>query len=172
MITELEYIAYFENLATQSKQINHNPPAARAFFYIPEEWNLAEIDKALRSSKIAPMFLLDSLAGIFTDEQSENHVQMINAQFTILDMVDVGNVENIRAARDKCLDIGLNFLTRIKKDSRKREMITPLTRFTINQVQYNPVGPMAIKHYGYTFRFKIACPFGFTVDSATWRDIT
>jgi hypothetical protein len=49
-------------------------------------------------------------------------------------------------------------------------VLPPLTRMVIHGIQYDPVGPMADNHYGYTFRFKITCPFGFTVDSGNWLD--
>lgn len=171
MISELNYIAYFENLATQSMDFNHVAGTNDAFFYLPNTYDLTEIDNAIKSSKSVPMLLLDSIAGQLDDNQSENYVQTINGQFTILDMAIVGKASTIRDARDKCLPIGLNVLARMKRDGKANVLLSPNIKFTISKIPYDPVGPMAIKHYGYTFRFKIYCPFGFSVNSGTWRDI-
>jgi len=170
MVTELEYIAYYTHLATQHNQIGHVAGSKDAFFFIPMAYDLAEIDKAIRNTKTTPFLALDALRGSFNDNASENNVQIIAGQFTIADKVDKGFSLTIREAQDKCLKIGLDIITRMKHDSRKRQLFNPLASFSISNVLYEPVGPMSVNHYGYTFHFDIACPFGYTVDSGTWLD--
>jgi hypothetical protein len=170
MVTELQYIAYFTNLATQHRQIGHVEGKKDAFFFIPLAYDLAEIDKAVRNTKSAPFLALDAVRGSFNDNESESHIQIIEGQITIADKVETGKVITIREAQDKCLQICRDILARMKYDSRKRQLIQPLATMRINNVQYEPVGPMAVNHYGYTMRFEIACPFGYTVDSGTWLD--
>ena len=170
MVTELEYIAYFTNLASQHKQILHEAGKKDAFFFIPLAYDLSEIDKAIRNTKSAPFVAVDALRGAFDDSGSENNVQMIDGQFTIADKATSGEDESIRTVQDTCLRIGLDFITRLKHDSRKKQLFNPLAKFSISNVRYEPVGPMNMNHYGYTFLFSIACPFGYTVDSGTWLD--
>jgi hypothetical protein len=171
MITELDYIAYFENLATQSKDFNHVAGTKDAFFYIPEPYDLAEIDKAIKQTKSVPFMMLDAMTGGMGESTAHNYSEGINAQITILDMATVGDAVSIRAVRDNCLAIGVKLLGRLAYDSRKQLLIEPGARFNFNNIKFDPVGPIAQKHYGITFRFLITCPFGFTVDSTIWRDI-
>lgn len=172
MISELAYIAYFENLATQSLDFNHVAGVNDAFFYLPEPWDLTAIDNAIKSTKSVPMLLLDSIAGQVDDNQAASYLQTINGQFTVLDMATTGDAYTVRECRDRCLPIGLNILGRMLRDGRNGQLLSnPKFKFTFSKLPFDPVGPMAIKHYGYTFRFKIYCPFGFSVDSTIWRDI-
>ncbi len=168
-ITEEAYIAYFTDLATKHKEIAHTIGGRQSLFYIPVEMDLAEIDKAIRDKKSVPMLALDSMRGGFGSNQSARGLQTIEGQFFVLDKAEVGKVEDIRRAHDRCLKIGFEILARMVVDLKGEKMV-PGTRFTIDDVKYDPVGPMASTHYGYTFRFPITCPFGFTVDSGNWTD--
>lgn len=168
-ITEELYIEYFTGLATRHRQILHGADNRSAFFFIPVEMDLKEIDNAIRKTISTPLMALDAMRGMFDDNQSDRHLQTINGQFTILDKVENGKQADIRRAQDECLKIGLQMLARMKTDL-KGALLVPGTRFTIHNVQYDPVGPMALTHYGYTFRFTITCPFSFTVDSGNWTD--
>jgi hypothetical protein len=170
MVTEIEYIAYFTNLASKHKQIQHQEGTKNAFFFIPLAYDLGEIDNAIRNTKSTPFIAVDALRGSFDDNDSENHVQIIEGQFTIADKAESGKAESIRTVQDACLKIGLEFITRLKHDARKKLLFNPHAKFTISNVLYDPVGPMSMNHYGYTFRFQITCPFGYTVDSGTWLD--
>jgi hypothetical protein len=172
MITELDYIAYFENLATQSKDFNHGQDGKVAFFYLPDEWDLTEIENVLNTrGKTVPVLLLDSVKGQLDDNASQNYLQGINGQITILTTADTGKVITIRAARDYCLALGLKLMARMRYDTGKRMLFKPTATFRISGTSYDPVGPIELIHYGYTFRFKISCPFAFSTDSGSWRDI-
>ena len=177
MITEAQYIAYFASLAAAHLQISNGVGGRQSFFYIPVASDLTEIDNALRSKKATPLMALDAMSGVFDEGQSDRFLQTIDVQFTILDVVTVGGAETIRAAHDTCLKIGLEILGRMKNDARyvktqpqTHTFLNNLANFTITGVQYDPVGPMAEKHYGYTFRCRITCPFGYVVNSSIWSD--
>jgi hypothetical protein len=170
MVSELQYIDYFTHLATQHLKIRHDAGKKDAFFFIPLSYDLSEIDSAIRNTKSAPMMALDAMRGTFGDNESENHVQTIEAQITILDKAENGKAETIRSVQDTALQIGFDIITRLKQDCRKKQIFDANTRFAIRDVRFDPVGPMAINHYGYTLRFSIACPFDYTVDSGTWLD--
>ncbi|GAA4327403.1 hypothetical protein GCM10023149_30750 [Mucilaginibacter gynuensis] len=170
MITETAYIAYFTSLAEKHNQIMHGVDGRAAFFYIPIEMDLTEIDNAIRANKSVPLMALDALHGSFDDNQSDRHLQTVAGQFTILDKAAVGKQESIRAVQDSCLKIGMQILQRMKVELRSGELMANGTRFTIHNVQYDPVGPMEVAHYGYTFRYTITCPFVLTVDNGNWLD--
>jgi len=174
MITEAQYIAYFTGIAQNHKQIMHGVDGRTAFFFIPVDMDLKEIDNAIRGTKSTPMLALDSMNGSFNDSNgTQNHVQTIAGQFTILEKADSRDQETIRSAQDVCLSIGLQVCARMQTELKGMQPGQPLAdkaRFVIHNVQYDPVGPMAGTHYGYTFRYTITCPFGFTVDSGNWLD--
>jgi hypothetical protein len=57
----------------------------------------------------------------------------------------------------------------MKADARRRQLINELVQFSVSDVQYDPVGPMAQNHYGYTFLFKLTCPLGLRVEPELWN---
>jgi hypothetical protein len=168
-ITEEAYISYFTDLATKHKTIQHTINGRQSFFFIPVEMDLKEIDNAIRDKKSTPMMALDAMRGTFDEGQSARYLQTVNGQFTILETAKVGLQTDIRRAQDVCLKIGLQILARMKVDLRGQGMV-PGTFFSIGNVRYDQVGPMAVNHYGYTFRFNITCPFSFSVDAGNWTD--
>ena len=174
MVSQQNIIDYFNNIATQHRRLNSGASNKKAFFFIPEAYNLTEIDNAIRNLDIAPFIMLDAMRGTVTDNGGESHTNDITIQFSILDEAEVGNAESIRGARDSAFKIGTDVLTRMKADSRARNFLaaSPNARMRINNVHYNPIGPMQIKYYGYVFSLTITCPFSFEVTSATWLDIT
>lgn len=173
MITEIPFIAYFENLATQHSLIQHNRNGRNAFFYVPAEYDLREIDNALRSGVATPLLMLDCPDGMINDNGAASHHDDMNVQITILEKTDSGKVSDIRLAREKCKPVGFQILQRMLIDKGRKKLIQAdvTTHFQLNQVKYDPVGPIASIYYGYTFRVLLRCPFGFKVDDGTWLDI-
>lgn len=170
-MTELQYIAYFENLAVQSKGLNHNPAEKKnAFFFISDPYTTTEIDNALRNNVSFPAMLLDAAPGMLDSNESTNYTKNINGQFRII--AQAGK-DQIREVRETCFILGMEIITRMQQDSRQHKIIPgKIVSFLIEQVHYEPVGPMLLNHYGYVFNFRFICPFGFTVSAASWRDIT
>jgi hypothetical protein len=169
MINEEEYISYFENLAIDSREINHTLEGKETFFCIDNPDNMQEFDNALRNCVGSPAFLLVADHGEFNDNNSVNHTQEINGQFYIV--AKKTDELSIRQARALCLPIALNFLARMKKDAREKKIIPgKLITFRIDNIPYQKVSEMNVVWYGYTVWFTFTCPFGFTVDSGTWRN--
>lgn len=163
-MTESQYIAYFKNLATQHKLINHDDDINRAFFYIENPDELNEFDEGLRTMSSDIAMLLTATMGEFDDAQSENHTDEINAQVYIVmrKKTDV----NIREINQQCKEILLSVLARTKSDYRNNFQ----TRFSISKIPYQKVGAMADEWYGYTSLISFICPFGYSINSAIWAD--
>lgn len=172
VLTELEYIAYFENLAAKNKAFLHNADTNPKFFYLPEPWDLTAIDNVLKKSIGGPLMLLDAMNGDFDNEDSQNYVQTIAGQITIVNNATTGDAVTIRIVRDACLPLCVKLLARMRYDFRRKQLFNPKNAFfAIKAVKYDPVGPMYSKYYGYTFRFTITSTFGFVVDSTSWTDL-
>jgi hypothetical protein len=170
MISQLQYINYFTGLAMRHKAIQHQPGKKEAFFFIPMPWDLDGIDKAMRNTKSVPLLALDGLRGMIDDGMSESYVQHVEGQFTILDKPAAENTDAISQAQDKCLPIGLQLLAKMKADARRKQLIDPAVRFSVSKVPYEPVGPMALNHYGYTFQFTLTISIGMPVSDEVWLD--
>jgi hypothetical protein len=171
MINEEQIVNYFEALAISSKAINHTADGGKSFFYIDEPDNLDEFDQALRSSATSPAMLLIADEGEFDDNNTANHTQEISGQFYILAKTNDDFTK--RNARAMCLPIVLDFLARMIVDARKNKLIpSKAITFRISKVPYKTVGPIDLTWYGYAVWFSFICPFGFTVTSGSWRDIT
>lgn len=171
-MTEQQYIDYFTSLAIQSKEINHTENGMVSFAYIEQAFDLDAFDEKLRSATSSRFFLLISEEGSFSDNGSLNYTQAVDGEFLVVERT--GNARTISQARNNSLLIGQNFLSRMRIDSSKRGQIVPgaAVHFRIDNVDYEKVGPLDDQWYGYLFRFRFTCPFGFTVDDATWRDIS
>lgn len=170
MIDEELYVSYFENLAINSKDINHNE-SGKSFFYIDEPDDTEEFDQALRNSATSPAFLLTADQGEFTDSQSNNHNQGIDGQFYVL--AKTSDTLSRKQARKLCLPIVIQFLAKMKMDTGRKAILPgKYVSFTIDKVPYQKVGPMNVQWYGYTVWFTFTCPLAFTVSSSSWRTIT
>jgi hypothetical protein len=179
IITELNFIAYFQGLAEKHRLIAHGQTETvdgleqvrNSFIYIPSEFNLAELDNMIRSGVSTPLLMVDALKGHINDNGTDSHHQDINVQFFVLEKTDVGTVASIREARDKTLPVGMAILERMKSDRRKGVLLDKGTAFTFNNVGYDPIGPIETSYYGYSFQALLRCPFAFKVDGGTWSDI-
>lgn len=169
-MTEDQYISYFENLAEQSKDINHKLDGKNSFFYIEDGSDLDEFDQALRDGIPSPCMLLVGDDGELDDNDSENHLQNLDGEFFILSRKT--SDKTIRQLRAECLPIAINILARMKRDAKAGNIVENKTvHFHISKIPYLKVGPMNGKWYGYMIAFRFECPFGFAVTDANWRDI-
>ncbi|WP_342644999.1 hypothetical protein [Mucilaginibacter sp. CSA2-8R] len=171
MISEQEYINYFTALAIRHKDIRHIPKEKDAFFFVPMPWDLSAIDEAIRNTGSTPMVALDAMRGKFDENRSDSYLQEIEGQFTILEKVDLADLATISQAQDKCLAIGRQMLAKMKNDARHKKLIKPLVSFSIAALPYEPVGPMEVCHYGYTFQFTLKVPIDMVVSHDTWLDV-
>ena len=171
-MTKTEYIAYFENLAIQSKVLNHDPLPAnkkQSFFYISDPYTTTSLDNALRNRVQYPVMLLDAPSGVLDNNEGANYTNTLQGQFRIVGKTDKDNIDQVQ---DACFKFGFDILTRMRHDSRLHQIMPnkPIS-FQIEDVPYEPIGPISLVHYGYVFSFRFICPFSFSVTSASWRDI-
>ncbi len=169
-MTEAEYIHYLENLARKNTFLNHRPEENRkSFFCISDAYNMVEFDNALRSCVSFPALLLDVPTGFLSDNGCTNFTRTIKGEFQV---VSKSTKENSRTARDDCFRIGMDILARINLDARSKNIIKGQTiYFMVDDIPYQPTGPMALDHYGYAFHFRLICPFSFSVIAGNWSDI-
>lgn len=171
MITEQQIVDYFEALAIDSKDINHEQNGNKSFFYVEDPDTLDSFDNALRASTSDHVMLLMAADGEFLDNNSANYVQEANVECYILARVksDVSSIQ----AKSFCLPVALNFLARMRIDSGKGVMIgTKNLRFRIDKIPYQAVGPINTEWYGYALFCTFHCPLVFKPTSASWRSIT
>ncbi|MFD2163666.1 hypothetical protein ACFSJU_14750 [Paradesertivirga mongoliensis] len=167
---EQQYIDYFENLCRQSLDINHEVDGKKAFFYLDNPDNTDEIDNAFRNQIQYPAFILDAPAGMVSGNGSANYTDSPVGSFTVL--CQAKTPEEVRQARDRSKSIGISFLARMNKDARENKIVAgKRINFVINDNAYEPMNFPAHQLYGYVFEFLFVCPFGFSSDSGTWRDI-
>jgi hypothetical protein len=169
MVTEDQYISYFEKLAKAHRQIQHNPDGVSSFVEVEEPDELSAFDEALRSTTGDTVMLVVAAEGQLDDNSSENHVQTVDAQIYILQK----KTDGIKTADIRTVTISIirDILGRTKSDARLNSIIPgKVISFRINNIPVRKVGPINLDWYGHTVLISFTCPFGYTVDSGTWTD--
>lgn len=171
IITEQKIVDYFESLAIDSKDINHEFEGNKSFFFVEDPETLESFDDALRSSTSSHVMLLMAADGEFNDNQTNNYTQEVNVECYILARVN-SETTSIEA-KSFCLPVALNFLARMRIDSGKGLMLgEKRLRFRIDKIPYQAVGPINTEWYGYALLCTFYCPLTFALTSASWRSIT
>jgi hypothetical protein len=169
MITEDQYISYFEELARTHKQILHQVDGKVSFIEVEDPDDLSAFDEALRSATGDTMMLAIAGEGELDDNDSENHVQTVDVQLYVLKRkLDYVSTSDIRTAT---IGIIRDILGRTKKDAREQKLIPgKYINFRISKVPVRKIGPVELDWYGHAAYITFSCPFGYTVDSGTWTD--
>jgi hypothetical protein len=175
-MTEQEYKNYFQNLATQHKEILHGKDKKKSFFYVDNPFDWDEVDEAINNKLQPPFMLLDTPEGVLDDNGTNNYVDTINGSFSIIGKAKTQ--EEVALLREKCKRIGIDILARVRTDGKKtggKGGIVPgkLVNFNIADIPYTPLAPPSLpQHFhGWLFTFQFACPFSYTVDSSIWADL-
>ena len=158
-MTEEEYIALFETMAANHREIAHTPER-KSFFYIEEPDELGEFDQALKSMGKNVAMLLVANNGEFNDNGSNSYHEELNGQMYIVVRKTSG--KSIREINSFARKVLLDVLGRVRKEYP--------TKFRLNNLQFQKVGPMNDVWYGYTVQISFDCPFGFVVNSGNWLD--
>lgn len=169
-MNEAEYISYFRNLAIQSKDLQHNATGLKkSFLVVDNPFDLTALDAAIRTTLKVPAMLLDIPEFSPSGNGTANFTNTVNGMFMIIAKASKNNLATVR---DQCLAIGMKFLYRMHYDY-KRQAIEPNKPvfFQMDDTQVEPVGPIAVEYHGYLFRFSFICPFGFSVNDASWTDL-
>lgn len=166
MITENALKSYFENLATKHATLQHSPENP-SFFYIDNPYELTAIDAALRNMTAEIALLVDTPERNLDDNLSNNYVESINIQFTILKKENDSTL--LLEARDAVLPVINDFLVKIRQNASDRSLVgSSLNRMRITNVKIDPVGPMNLEWYGYTVIITVACPLALNTNDAIW----
>lgn len=166
-MNEIQYIEYFEALATKNTTLAHCKEQ-RSFFCINNPYETNEFDNALRSSAASTVLLLDAPAGYLSDNGTANFTQTTKFDFLL---VGKASKENIRSVRAHCFQLGLDILARISTDAAAKTIIAGRNIYFMNEsIQYDVVGPINLSYYGYSFSFNFCCPFSFSTQRGTWSD--
>ncbi len=169
-MNEASYISYFQNLAIQSKDLQHNTTGLKkSFLVVDNPFDLTALDAAIRTTLKVPAMLLDIPEFSPSGNGTANFTNTVNGMFMI---IMKANKNNLATVRDQCLEIGMKFLYRMHYDYKRQaiESGKPVF-FQMDDTQVEPVGPIAVEYHGYLFRFSFICPFGFSVNGASWTDL-
>lgn len=170
MLTEDQFISYFEKLASANPLFAHDVDGVNSFFEVEDPEELTAFDAALRSTSASTVMLLVAGEGELDDNDSNSYLQAVECQIYILQKVETG--VTIPAIRSACIQALTNVIGRTKKDSSAGTLISGKTiNFRISKIPIRKVGPMNLQWYGYTALLTFTCPFGWKVDSGTWTDI-
>ena len=158
-MTSEDVFAYLERIAKAQPEIAHDE-GKRAFYVIEDGYDTDEFDKALRNFASFPAMLTEDVSGVLDDNQSANYTDTFGVMFMIVDKRE-GN-EPVRAVRNRCKEIGKRIVYQIRKDRNSRNVVPDkFVSFDIAGVNYQPVGPMHTKYYGYQFLVEFIVPFSF-----------
>lgn len=167
-MNEDQYIEYFASLASSHHQLQHMKDGHKSFFYVEDAMNLLEFDEALRNMSGSTAMLLVAEDGELDDNESENHVDQMEGSIFILAQVKEHG-RTVREARAFCKPIIMDFVAKMRKDSRKQQIIAgKLVHFRVSNLPYHKVGPMNGNWYGYMVSFRFVCPFANTEKQGIW----
>ncbi|AFD05956.1 hypothetical protein [Solitalea canadensis] len=157
MDNESVYINYFENAAVKLKELQHSPEKP-CFFHLPNRYDLAEMDEAIRSSAKETVMLLDAYESDLSEASGDNNIEVINAAFYIIERSDSRDLTSIKATRSRCAIIGNKVIAKLRKDSRAKRSgnasAFPFKEFKF-KVNVTSVGPMGDQYYGKLFQFEL-----------------
>lgn len=155
---------YLESKAIQNPEIKHDEVNSKKGFYVIDDpYDLSEFDNALRNFAAFPAMILEFGEGMLDDNNANSYTDTMRGSFMVVDKYDnKSGSEKPRQIRARCLEIAKQILIQIRKDVRS-QTIEPgkHINFRIANIPYTPVGPMAIKYYGYMVSFEFICPFTF-----------
>lgn len=168
-MTEPEYNAYFEDLAAKSVAIAHS--AEHPAFYVVRDNNLAELENAIRSRLNLPAFLLDQYFDD-VDTENDNYRLTVHGGLSVVCRVEVGNSLSIRTARHQARTIALQFLKRLRMETR-----TPGSDLYGRRIQLSThhtgemsdiiAGGIAT---GWGYSFTMTMPHAVAVEASDWQD--
>ncbi len=170
MLTEDQFIQYYEKLARAHTTIAHDPAGVKSFFEIEDPDELGNFDKALRGKVGSTVLFIFAGDGEIDDHDSNNHVQTIVCYLYIMQKkTDTISSANIRS---NCITIVNDLLARTKTDIRAGFIVPgrPVT-FRIDGIPVGQVGPISLQWYGYAVKVTFSCPFAARSESGTWTDI-
>lgn len=168
MIPHTQLIDYFEKLAAQHKDINHQAGTHRnnAFLYGDVEMLLEDISGTNSSGFI---MMLEAGSGRLDGPDEVNLYDNTDVAFVICKSVKEGDRAAQRITEEACKEIGLQIMKRVQRD-RNNEEPEWLMDFDLNNVSYQRVFGFGNNHFGYRFQFTITESAQLVYDPTKWAD--
>lgn len=162
-----DYNSFFKNLAQQHRDIRHEQPVSEgsaqkrlSFFRsrneLQEKYNAASF----------PCLVLDEYRG---NINYDSHAwDRMTATLMFLQKVpDATDEAAIGTAKDKCKEIGFEFMAKLQRLMDTQGHNAPMPGFELNSVQYDFIGPLVDNLYGVTVFFQ----FGNTAFNPYTKDL-
>lgn len=170
MLTEDQFISYYEKLARAHRTIAHEADGVKSFFEVEDPDELTSFDAAVRNATGSTVMLLVAGEGELDDNGSNNYVQVLECDIYILQKKTFDL--SVHQIRSTCIQAITDILTRTKKDASAGRLVPgKITNFNIKEIPVRQIGPVNLQWYGYAAKATFTCPFGWKVDSGTWTDI-
>lgn len=167
-MNELDYIAYFENLARQHTAIQHSDDACH--FLVISEYSKAELEDALSKKLRLPALLLDQYMDDL-DTTHDNNLDRIEGGFTLLVKCQKGNLIDQRRARDEARQIARSIIKRIKKDLLPGGTLAAKCVRIDGEFKGDPAPFAPASSDGWGYGFSWILPTMVNVDPADWADL-
>lgn len=165
-----DYVAYFEQLAREHKDIRHSE-TARHFFVM----DINEVLGAMADSSIQyPAVILNALSARIAGSSLDNTNEQINGGFLVIDHCQqIDNYESMVEAMANSHRIGLEFLQRIHYEIMKCEPLAlkALPEWNIWNVATKMWGPVFDNDYGWHFEFPVVRPIELIFNPEKWDKI-
>jgi hypothetical protein len=163
-----DYVAYFEQLAREHKDIQHSD-TARHFFVM----DINEVLGAMADSSIQyPAIILNALSAHMAGSSLDNTNEQVNGGFMVIDHCQqIDDYISMVEAMSRSHRIGLEFLQRIHYDIKKCEPLAlkALPEWSIFHVSSKMWGPVFDNDYGWHFEFPITRPIELDFDPDKWN---
>ncbi|MCX6216492.1 hypothetical protein [Spirosoma sp.] len=170
-MTEPEYIAYFEGLASKHKAIRHVPgdESSQGFFLVQDD-NMAELEQAVRNKLQLPALLLDQYFDELDTTQDNNRLR-IEGGFSIICKIEQGDTASIRAARHQARLIARSVLGRLRKELRPGGGLSAqnVVMLPVNAGEPTPILGGNATGWGYAITWQM--PTSMAVSTDDWLDL-
>jgi hypothetical protein len=166
-----KYVAYFEDLATNLKDIGHTPDKKK-FSRIDIEEVLTSMRTSLDMTTMC--LVLEMLEGQLNDNISDNIMNMQAGAFLLLRHVKKGDYAAENVAMADAFKIFVKLLSKIKKDRETFPMNDAnrsnglVKYFDFSSVKYNKVGPIFDNCYGLRIEFGFSESVSFAFNPNDW----
>lgn len=155
------YKYLFTRLATVNADLQHTEEKP-AYFFVKDKYDTEAFDNAL-SYAGSNALLLEAYSRKDSDNNNRNYFKQLLCRFTVLASAEIGSQETIDDAQEKSENIAEEIIFKLREIFEQGAGITmpenggssgPLF-FKLNDVMYDPVGPMNTNYYGVTVGFTL-----------------